>query len=54
MPLVVRKRPLLYLTLSNDLSVNGLGGHDRKGKDVADKGKRTSRSLITLPSYKCP
>ena len=54
MPLVVRKRPLLYLTLSNDPSDNELGDHDRKGKDVVDKGKRTSGSLITLPPYKCP
>lgn len=51
---MVKKRPLLYLTLSNDPSNNELGGYDRKGKDVVDKGEGTSGFLITLPPYKCP
>ena len=55
MPLLVRKRPLPQLTFSSEESSNDeLGGHDGKGKDVADKGEGTSGSLITSAPSKCP
>ena len=55
MPLLVRKRPLPQLTFSSEKSSDDeLGGHDGKGKDVADKDEGTSGSLIISAPSKCP